>query len=96
MKKKTPKVGPVTTRVTIRTLQLERNRLEREANKLNNSVTNLAAELDACRRECGQLKNAELQHDLLISDLRLQIYHFQKLVFYTLQVTIWKENGDDS
>ena len=96
MKKKTPKAGPVTTGATIRTLQIERKKLYREMASREKENSRLHAELEACRRECGLLKNTEVQHDLLISDLRLQIYHFQKLIFYTLQVTTWKENGENS
>jgi len=68
--------------------------LERRSAKYLEDCTRMEAELNACRRECGELYNKELKHDLLISDLRLQIYNFQKLVYYTAQVTTWKENDD--
>lgn len=70
---------------------LERDNKRKEAENMR-----LVQELSACRKECGQLKNSELKTGLQISDLRLQVYNFQKMVYYTSQVTTWKENGDDS
>ncbi len=68
--------------------------LERNAAKCDQDTLRLEAELEASRRECGQLKKEETRTGLMLSDLRLQIYHFQKLVYYTAQVTTWQENGD--
>jgi cell division protein FtsB len=63
---------------------------------LEADVEQLTAELDASRRECGQLvKSADLLENT-VSFLERQCGHFQQMIFHTASVSVWKvlEHGE--
>jgi predicted nucleic acid-binding Zn-ribbon protein len=63
---------------------------------LEGEVEKLKGELDASRRECGQLVKSADGLENQVSFLERQCYHMQQLVFHTAAVSVWKvlEDGE--
>lgn len=64
--------------------------LERRSDKMLKDCTKMEGELNACRRECGQLVKSTDALEKQVSFLAEQCYHFQQLIAHTANVTVWK------
>jgi chromosome segregation ATPase len=64
--------------------------LERRAEKMLKDCTRMEGELNASRRECGQLVKSAETLEKAVTYLEQQCYHLQKLITHTAAVTVWK------
>ena len=64
--------------------------LERRAEKMLKDCTRMEGELNASRRECGQLVKSSEALEHTVKYLEEQCHHFQQLIAHTAAVTIWK------
>lgn len=64
--------------------------LERRADKADKDTLRLELELEASRRECGQLVKSTDAMETQVKFLEEQCAHFQQLIAHTASVTVWK------
>lgn len=64
--------------------------LERNVAKADKDTLRLENELEASRRECGQLVKSADALENQVDFLERQCYHLQKLITHTAAVTVWK------
>ena len=64
--------------------------IERKLDRLDKDNTKLGLELEACRRECGQLVKSADAMETQVTFLEKQCHHFQQLIVHTASVTVWK------
>ncbi len=64
--------------------------LERRSDKMLKDCTRMDGELNASRRECGQLVKSTDALENQVKVLEEQSGHFQQLIAHTASDTIWK------
>ena len=64
--------------------------LERRSETMLKDCTKMEGELNASRRECGQLVKSADAMENQVTFLERQCYHLQKLITHTAAVTVWK------
>lgn len=79
----------------LKSAKMKITKLEKKSNGTSPAVTRLEEELEASRRECGQLVKSADSLENTVSFLERQCGHFQQMIFHTAAVSIWKvlENG---
>jgi len=78
----------------LKSAKMKITKLEKKSNGTSPQVDRLRDELDASRRECGQLVKSADSMENQVHFLERQCGHFQAMIFHTAAVSDWKINDD--